>query len=107
MEFYFISKSVLFQFPGYVYVILSVVHGILLVGGGFPPHYHGHGVEEGVDPGGPYPLSSIINNIIIVIVYAVYAVRGGGGGGKEQIVTPPPPLLLLLTPLLLQCLSPG
>ena len=37
MEFYSILISILRPFPGYVFIVLYVVHGILVVGGEVPP----------------------------------------------------------------------
>ena len=60
MDFYSILVSILRRLPGCVFVVVYIVHGILAVGGGGPPHPLSLGTEEGRDPGVPTPLASIV-----------------------------------------------
>ena len=87
-DFYSILIYILRQLPGYIFVIISVIRGILAVVIGGPPHPHCIVAEELGDPSGPPPPSSVIYCALIVIVYIICS---GGGVGKEQIEPPPPP----------------
>ena len=83
MDFYSILISILRRFPGCVFVVISVIHGILVFGGGGLPQPRGIGVEEGGDPGGPPPSAFVIDHAIVIIVYAIYAVYAVCGGGHR------------------------
>ena len=61
MNFYSILISILRWFPGYVFIVVYVIHGILVVGVGSPPQNCSLGSEEFGDPGGPHPPASVVN----------------------------------------------
>ena len=55
MDFYSVLISFISHIPGCVFVVVSIVHGILLVGGGGPLHTHDRITEDGGEYGVPPP----------------------------------------------------
>ena len=82
MDFYSILISILRRLPGYVVIVVSIIHGICVVGGGYPPQPRILSAEEGGEPCGPYCLESVVYRAISVVVYSSYAVNSDGGGSK-------------------------
>ena len=60
MDFYLTLISISRQFPGGVFVVVSVIHGILVVGIGVPTQPCGLVSEYGQEPGVHSPLVSVV-----------------------------------------------
>ena len=81
MEFYTILIYILRRFSGFVFVVISITHGILVVLGVGLPHTRGLGAEEEGEPDGTTHPASAVYHAIFIVVYAVF---GGGGGGDSK-----------------------
>ena len=68
IDLYSIIFSILRRFLGCIFVVVSVICGILVIVGGGPPQPYVLGAEEGVEPGGPPPPSSIVDRAIFLVI---------------------------------------
>ena len=83
MDLYSIIIIFLRWFPGCVFVVFSVIHGILVVGRGDTSHTRSFGTKEGRDPGFPTPPSPTVNRKIVITLYVVFRqtnLRGAQAG---------------------------